>query len=423
MAMSLKDLVKMIDDKIKSHQWEIDKISDDFAVPMMTIEEMSEECRQFGEIDENDIRNINVTFWESGITADNESFVESMVAHCLFAKCKTDAERKSTLDWLTDLQNNVCLPIVKKLNRWQHAKKKIDRNSLYGEFTKFDLIQRYGFLYDSDAEANQDANDKSATCPLLIGFINSGWQNFLAVEDKKTGKITVSKRLDEDFLDECDMFLSAVQGQFESVYEQEKKLAEYRLDDGLNILRNGHEHGKNTMCLCQYQDKNEKYIENLAAALFDEETFPQTVYDFQSVHTDFLKIVSNALEIIENLDSTQHDLARELYKNTLENMRQMADFECHITHQQYIKDPITKQFVKPRFDCSYLGYCGILADILRTLEGCYDEIIMRMPCGFYKPAGFRHPLTDGLNALALIDKYCNMQQETENQMVLDMAVK
>lgn len=419
--MKLKELVEFIDSQIKSEEWEVDEISDDAAIPMTSIEDMMEAVKPLGDLDEDDVRHINTTFWTSGITSTNEMTAETMVANCLFAKCRTDEERKATLKWLTDLEKNTCLPIIKKLNRWQSAKKRVERDSLYGEFSKIEFILRYAFLYDSNAEADADANDKSATCPIIMKLLNSGWQNFMAIEDKRTGKITVSRRYEDEFLDDCDMFLGAVQSQFETLYEQEKEMAVYRIDRGLSIIRNAHEHRHNAMSLCEYQNKSDKYIENLAAALFDEETFPQTVYDFRSVHEDFLKVVANALDIIDNLESSQHALARELYTNLLDNMQQMASFECFITKQQYLKDPKTGNFVKPRFDCTYLGYCGILADVLSSLKGFYDDVIMRMPCSFHPPIGFRHPLLDGLDAYNKIDTYCEMQHKVEEQMVLGMA--
>lgn len=421
--MTLKELVEFINNQIKSEKWEVDEISDDAAIPMTSIEDMMEAVKPLGDIDEDDIRHINTTFWTSGITSINEMTAETMVANCLFAKCRTDEERKATLKWLTDLEKNTCLPIIRKLNRWQSTKKRVERDSLYGEFTKFDLIQRYAFLYDSNAEADADANDKSATCPLIMSYLNSGWQNFMAVEDKRTGKITVSRRYEDEFLDDCDMFLGAVQSQFETLYEQEKQLDELRMEEGRWMVRDYAKSWPNAHYIGKYEKKQGEYLAIFGSALMDEDLFPQDVADFSSVNEDFLKVIANALEITNGLDETQHELARELYANTLDNMATMADFECRIVREQNMRDPSTKKFIKPRFDCENLCYCGALADVLSWLQGTYDEV-MRIDTtkmhidDFCK---FKHPLTEGLDGYNRIHKYCRMKEECMNEITKQVS--
>ena len=426
--MTLKELAETVNKNIADETWGVDLIDGENGIPMMMPEEIEDACSILDPLDENDIRNINKTFWEADITPANEMLLESMVAHCLFLKCKTEADMKSTLGWLTELDLNVCTPIVKKLNcRSSSSKgKKNIKDWRYGEFTKFDLISKYGFLYDDEDQANTDANDKTTTCPLIMGIINSGWHNIQAVEDTKTGKIVISKRSNVEGIDDCDMFLTAVRSQFETIYNTAIEFAAYKLDNGLQILRKAHKRTEGESCsdsMNGYHNNSKKYLDDLATALFNEEYFPQDVYDFRSVNTQFLEVVANAFDIIDNLKSSQHDLARKLYANTLDNMKQMADFECLITREQYLRDPATKDFIKPRFDCELLGYCGILQELLCYLECMYEDVIMRLPPMFHKPIDFHHPLTAGIDENFMDRKYCDMRPKLERELILNMSAK
>ena len=118
------------------------------------------------------------------------------------------------------------------------------------------------------------------------------------------------------------------------------------------------------------------YIEN---ELNNTENYPQAVFDFKSLHEQFLPMFRNACEIVENLDETQTWLARRLYQDTLENLEVLSNVECTILREQHERDPETGKFKHPKFWIGHLLYTIALGTLLNLLELKFDDV-MRMHC-------------------------------------------
>lgn len=400
--MKLKELVQQVDNILESFKAkQVQQIAP--SQYFFTEDDARYAYTKLGGLDDEEIQNITQTYWDVGITSRNYMEVERAVGYCLLANCKTLEEQQQKLEWLKNINENTCIPICRRIHRRKPPVKANDHEWRFGTFNKFDFITAYGYMYDSDDEASKDANDTSSICPLLVGLLQSGWLDFVVAEDKNAGKVTVSQHIG-DIGCGCSSFLGGIISSVETIIENtlmKIKIAVSKFDMAV-IKYNPTFGGKPDYFLTNDESKYEEYVLGLSCFLTDETKFPQDVYDFHSVNQDFLEVVNNAFQIILTLNETQHDLARDLYVNVLDNMRKLADFECEIVRQQHKLDPITNRFIKPEFNPNNLIYCAVLADILNVLEAKYGRV-MRMPTSVRQRD---YPLVAGLDSRTKIYEYC-----------------
>lgn len=113
----------------------------------------------------------------------------------------------------------------------------------------------------------------------------------------------------------------------------------------------------------------------LDAFLFDDENYPQAVYDFASLNKGFIGMIRDIVCMIDNMDETMENDIRKLFEKALENMNSLADIEVEISKEQLIRDPSTNKFIKPRFPLKNLIYTMTIATLLITLECRYNYIM------------------------------------------------
>ena len=235
-------------------------------------------------------------------------------------------------------------------------------------------------MYDSEDEANADANNPDATCPLLMGLLNSGWLNISAIEDKSTGKITVSVR-DENFMFSPFTMLTQVKIAFETLLAkreyQARRNAVIAESIWFSLRRRLNLRELNGMTHASVDCKPNELYAALEHILTDGSRYPQNVFDFKTANTDFLKFVKNAVCIIANLDETQHDVARQLFVNLLDGMKEMSEFESRLVKEQQERDPVTNRFIHPKYDISNNIYTLTIGTVIDMLEWQYN-IVNRM---------------------------------------------
>lgn len=116
-------------------------------------------------------------------------------------------------------------------------------------------------------------------------------------------------------------------------------------------------------------------LDCLDAFLFDDENYPQAVYDFASLNKGFIAMIRDIVCMIDNMDETMENDIRKLFENALENMNSLADIEAEIAKEQLKRDPLTNKFIKPRFPLKNLIYTMAIATLLITLECKYNNIM------------------------------------------------
>lgn len=373
MVMSLKELAHCVHETLDANKdkWGLVACESQY---FLTYEESEKLFAWAGEIDESEVENLNNSFWDAGIQPRDFDEIARAIAIILETRCVTPEDVEKKTKWLKQLQENANA-IVRRINlRQPPSEKKHEKEWRYGEFTKFDFIQAYGYMYDNDDEANADANDTSSTCPLLMRLLNSGWANIKAVEDKATGKITVSKR-EENVVFSPALFLAKIAISFETLCDRHEYKIKARLCQADNIAYALRRKDSIHEQFHSHADDVHWTLDELYGALqiilTDKERYPQDVYDFQTLNKEFLKLVKNAINIMENLDETQHDIARQLFLNLLDGMRQLSEVESKLVVEQKERDPQTHRFLHPKYDISNNIYTLCLGTLIFKLEGFY----------------------------------------------------
>ena len=390
--MKLKELAYIVHRTLDEHQdlWGEQVVETQYLFTQKDAEKYFAFC---GELDETEIERLGEIFWSMDIDTRDFAEIARAAALCIEARCANNDDRKEKKEWLDGIKQRVLDDIVNKLNRRKPNKKAKDTNWKIGEFNKFEFIQNYGHCYDSEEEANTDANDKTSTCPLLMSIINSGWLNLAATEDKTAGKIAVSRRRADYPFNALDM-LSRIQVAFDTILEQ-KHYNEIRKQvhndwlivklktDGYSMFDNKRQASIHLDC-----DMHE-LIECLEDYLFDETRYAQSIYDFKTINRQFMSVVKNFVAIMDNLDETQDDIAKQLVSNTIENMESLSNIECHIVKEQHERDASTGKFKKEKFDTMQLIYTDLLDALLFKFVMHYDNV-MRIQRNILNGLGVRY---------------------------------
>lgn len=369
-TMKLKDIVALVEKTLNEHQAELaNRTRIEWSNIMNNREAMKWLIFRDG-FDLSEIEHLNETFWTSGINPNLIGEIARGVALCIDSECLTDSDRRQKLEWLQNFHDNVCLPIVKRINRRPYNKNKKSMDWRHGVFTKFDFIARYGYLYDSEEEANDDANAKDATCPLLMGILNSGWENIKAKEDVSTGKITVSEK-DMNVSFGPSMFLPMIIHNMETIIKQHEYEAEHnswlfkKLKWRTFNPSRKPSHG-DAFTLAEMPDM----VNAMISVMLDEEKYPQSAYDFRTCNREFLKFVKHVQGVIEHLDETQVELVKQTVSEIIEKMTEYSQIEVTIVNEQQMRDE-TGRFLKPKFDLDYLVYTYALATMLCVFDSQY----------------------------------------------------
>ena len=353
---------------------------------LITYEEAEKLFAWIGELDEHEIENLNETFWPAGIEKRDFDEVARAIAIILETRCITPEDVEQKTAWLKEIQEKANA-VIRRINlRQPPNEKKHEKEWRYGEFTKFDFIQAYGYMYDSEDEANADANDTSSTCPLLMRLLNSGWANIKAVEDKDTGKIMVSKRK-ENVVFSPALFLAKIAISFETLQKRHeiarmrKGIQNEHILYSLSHWRGGWNKptGSGAFGSMPSGCRHHELFDFIRTFMVDETSYPQEVYDFRTLNHQFIIICKNIVDIIDTMDETMEDIVKELYVTSLANMNVLADIECQIVMEQHMRDPVTKKFVKPKFNINYLIYTVTIATLLMHLSQQYDRVMRLDP--------------------------------------------
>lgn len=380
--MTLKELAETVHKTLDANKskWGMIAVETQYLITYELAEKL---FAWIGEIDEAEIENLNVTFWSAGIEKRDFDEVARAIAIILETRCVTPEDVEQRTAWLKQLRENANI-IIRRINlRQPPSEKKHEKEWRYGEFTKFDFIQAYGYMYDSEDEANTDANDTSFTCPVLMGLLNSGWANIKAVEDKDTGKIMVSKR-EENTVFSPALFLAQIAISFETLQKRHEDKALRKGIQNAHLFMhlswwrwpaaNGHK--PTGAADLHLGPRWSELYDFLRTFLVNWEAYPQEIYDFKILNHDFILICKNIMHVIDTMDETMEDVVKELYLNTLQNMNLLADIEKQIVMEQQMRDPVTKRFIKPTFDIKLLIYTVSLATLLQYVRIKYD-VVMR----------------------------------------------
>ena len=350
---------------------------------LLTYEEAEKQFAWAGEIDEKEIENINAAYWEAGIQTRDFMEVARAIAIILEARCVTKEDRDEKHEWLSSL-NEKAAETVRRINRREPPnEKKHEKEWRFGEFTKFDFIKTYGYLYDSEEEANADANDKAATCPALMGLLNAGWLNFEAKETD--GKIIIRARDPKCSFSPSSM-LAAIKIAFETMVERHHyKETKKGIQNAFLLYSLSHwRHGVTMPSVCGANLPNgcgpHELLDFIETFMMDEESFPQEVFDFKTLNRKFVLICKQIVNTIDSMDETMEDIVKQLYLNTFDNMNTLADVECRILREQQERDPVTKKFIKPSFKIENLVYTITLATLLFYLDMKFDRIMRVDQC-------------------------------------------
>lgn len=382
MAMRLKELAHCVHETLDANKdkWGMIAVETQYLITYELAEKL---FAWAGEIDESEVENLNNSFWDAGIQPRDFDEIARAIAIILEARCVTQDEREQKHGWLENLCNNVSENIVKRINRRQPtSEKKHEKEWRFGEFSKFDFIKTYGYMYDSEDEANQDANNPDATCPLLMGLLNSGWLNISAIEDKSTGKITVSVR-DENFMFSPFTMLTQVKISFETLLvrhkytERKQGIQNAFLLYSLTHWRSGMFPPTGTGAGADLPSGcgPHEILDFLESFMMEEKFYPQEIYDFKSLNRQFLVVCKQIVNMMDSMDETMEDIIKQLYIDSLDNMDKLADVECQIIKGQQERDPVTKKFIKPPFKIEHLIYTVTIATLLFYLDMKYDRVM------------------------------------------------
>lgn len=371
--MKLKELVQKVQQTVDEYK-SIGNNMMPSNMPQMhfTLEQQENLYAPFAaEIDIGEIINLNRTFWDAGITLDVYHEVLRAIAIGLYMQCKSKDERHELLNRL-DAQGSE----IKAVNdRWNRVPKGKYIDSRLGTFDKVEFIQKFGVMYNSTDEANADANDKSGICPLLMGILNSGWNDIMATVEN--GKVVVKKHnhglyasatsyhieVMVDFKSYCRIKHAAIENKafrLAAIYDKMRR----------KPLRDV-PHGGETI------ENPELFVEALESFMLDENWFPQTVHDFRTRNTTFIAIIKGAFMFMKKFNEMHIDLLKALVNRLLDYMDAMAKLECQLIAEQQMQDPETGAFIHPKFDTSYLVYTRALANVIDTLEMRYYKVMRR----------------------------------------------
>ena len=373
--MKLKDVVELVKEVLSENKFQCMMVNGRPRF-MLSLDEIEKFFGSSPPLELDELEHLNESFWSFDITPGTEMVVVNVIAMKLIVQCKTVEERETTIGLMRILIDDVMEKWLRRMN------KRKDDFSVIGVYNKFELIQKCGFMYDSEDEANKDANDPKATCPLLIGQLDSGWINLKSSE--KDGKIVIEKRKPETEMTPfslLSMVFSALEIiakrlQFKDIRSDAKRSANALKISSALLVSVVSNYGDSYASIDCSPLEFYAYIEN---ELNNTENYPQAVFDFKSLHEQFLPMFRNACEIVENLDETQTWLARRLYQDTLENLEVLSNVECTILREQHERDPETGKFKHPKFWIGHLLYTIALGTLLNLLELKFDDV-MRMHC-------------------------------------------
>lgn len=377
--MKLKELVQKVQQTVEEYKSMGNNMMPS-NMPQMhfTLEQQEKLYAPFAaEIDIGEIINLNRTFWDAGITLDVYHEVIRAVAIGMYMQCKSKDERDGLLNRM-EAQGDE----IKAVNdRWNRVPKGKYIDNRLGTFDKVEFIQKFGAMYNSTDEANADANDPNGICPLLMSVINSGWNDIMASE--KDGKVVVSnhgKHAVGEGKHDAGMFLIGIKVAMERIgfnnRFKSRKETIHSTGIALELMMAAspqiwHQDKADVHCSVR------EFVDAVDGLLSQSDIYSQQIFDFETVNMQFMKIMRNAQEIIENLDETQMNLARDLYCNTLSNLDEMANIECRIIKEQTMRDPSTGKFLKPHIDHKYMVYTIALNTMLWFLVKQFD-VVMRL---------------------------------------------
>lgn len=370
--MTLKELAEIVHKTLDANKskWGMIAVETQYLITYELAEKL---FAWIGELDEHEIENLNETFWSAGIEKRDFDEVARAIAIILEVRCVTPEDVEQRTAWFKQLQEKANA-VVRRINlRQPPNEKKHEKEWRYGEFTKFDFIQAYGYMYDSEDEANADANDTSSACPVLMGLLNSGWANIKAVEDKDTGKITVSKR-EENVVFSPALFLAKIAISFETLQKRRER----------KFIHNEYVFEK--LMWRQYHSDKPSYgngfrlnefaetIEGMIHVMMNESIYSQEVFDFRTYNHNFIMFIKRVYDIINNLDETQDTLVKSVVREIIDKMKDASEIEVRIVHEQKMRDEQTGRFIKPKFNIDYLVYTYTLASVLNVFKTKYDLV-------------------------------------------------
>lgn len=382
--MKLKDVVELVKQVLSENKFQSATQKGD-PYYLLSYEEKQ---RWFGKtppIEWEEIENLNRTFWEADIKPGIELTVAAAIAVNLANQCMAEYDRRGMLNKIEQLRENVSRQWLRRFSKKMKASSKTNNveDNIYGSYNKFEFIQKLGFMYDSEAEGNADANDPNATCPLITSQLNSGWVNYKTEE--KDGEIVVEPRRNDSqitpsvlLLMICTAFRNCSTKILYDDTREEAKRTRKILDIGINMMLTNDGLGNH---YADVKCSPFEFYDYVEAFLTDEKRYPQDVFDFKAVNEQFLPVLQNSCLIIECLDETQTWLARRLFKDTMQNMDAMSQVEVRIIEEQQMRDKTTGKFVKPTFDTRSLIYTTILATMLHLLGERFKTVMRRYPWG------------------------------------------
>ena len=376
-TMKLQDVVELVRNvlKEKGSTFHTNSYGGDTVFYTLTQQEKQDNFTKSPPIEWSEIENINQTIWALDYSSGESLVIYSAIGVNLASQCRGLTAREEMTEKIQNLRKYVSEQWTRRyLKRLKlFGKDKIDESTLYGTFNKFEFIQKFGFMYDSEEEANTDANDTTATCPLIMSQLNSGWINFRATE--KDGRIIVEKRTDNPLVDPVSM-LYHVEEEFKTwkvwnvmVDRFRSILAVEYFSDFMRPVYNiiPSPWGENIK-------SRDSFIYMLVVNMLDNPSaYPQEVYDFQKVNSELIAFVDQVLGFADSLDETMTEQTIAVVQECMEYMRKMSEMECQIISEQHLRDEKTGRFIKPKIKLGYLVYTRIISSVISQLEFKFDK--------------------------------------------------
>ena len=322
-------------------------------------------------IEWDEIENLNRTFWDCNIKLGMEMTVAAAIAVNLANQCMPEDNRKAMLNQIKQLRDNVSQQWLRRLNK---RKKGNGEDDVCGIYNKFELIQKFGYMYDSEDEGNADANDPNAMCPLIMSQLNSGWTNLKAEE--KEGKVVVGKRRLGSEQRSFSM-LAILEAEFDILSEWMKQKS--RLEHIKSSLQ-FHDFMRPVLDTIpspwvHIHDRNQFIYMLIDNMLDNTKDYPQDVYDFQSVNKELILFSRKFFDFMDLLDETMTEKVREKVNESMTYMKRLSEMECQIIREQHMKGERTGQFIKPKFNVDFLVFTRILASLLCELSFKYKKVM------------------------------------------------
>ena len=118
----------------------------------------------------------------------------------------------------------------------------------------------------------------------------------------------------------------------------------------------------------------QELIEAMVQIMFEEDSYPQRVYDFITLNCDFIMFVKALFCFIDKFDETNGKLVKEMLNVIINAMKKLSEIECQIVKEQQMRDVITGRFLKPTFNINYLVYTYTLASVINAMKSQYNKV-------------------------------------------------